>query len=327
MSSNPFPPLLILKQEREVRGWSQKKVAEQLGTKRITVIRWERGQAFPSVYYRGELCKLFGACMEQFFRSVALDSLKARLPVESAVAGMGEHGSLVYAERRFELIGSFEPRTEYQQGPMNQGVLTDQEMPPFPSEKSRLEIQEKRLELQSRCIEETIKIADLTITVLDPACDARVRSLTIRELLTMLQRAYEEGIQEPSLPTLQSVEQTLESVKRARAQTGSSEKRPDLSPLQITDPVSTGLDDTPEKGQESSPHQESIQDDLLRGVRAGKILRNPYGRFTAVLSPEEFAGRSQMVQDIYAALFNGQSVSLVGLSTIGKSSVPHYLCA
>ena len=48
-----------LKRAREQRGWSQARVAEQVGTDAATVSRWERGYATPSPYFREKLCALF----------------------------------------------------------------------------------------------------------------------------------------------------------------------------------------------------------------------------------------------------------------------------
>ena len=48
-----------LKQARELRGWSQAKVAEQIGTDATTVSRWERGLFSPTPYFRERLCTLF----------------------------------------------------------------------------------------------------------------------------------------------------------------------------------------------------------------------------------------------------------------------------
>lgn len=48
-----------LKQARELRGWSQAKVAEQIGTDATTVSRWERGMFSPTPYFREKLCMLF----------------------------------------------------------------------------------------------------------------------------------------------------------------------------------------------------------------------------------------------------------------------------
>src|SRR5215467_11693760 len=48
-----------LKQARERRGWSQERVAEQIGTSARNISRWERGFSFPYPYYREKLCSLF----------------------------------------------------------------------------------------------------------------------------------------------------------------------------------------------------------------------------------------------------------------------------
>lgn len=53
-------PNTLLKTERELRGWSQKYVAQQLGADHYYLSRWERGTAVPSPYYRQKLCTLFG---------------------------------------------------------------------------------------------------------------------------------------------------------------------------------------------------------------------------------------------------------------------------
>lgn len=49
-----------LKHERELRGWSQAKVAMEIGTDPATIGRWERGLSFPYPYFREKLCTLFG---------------------------------------------------------------------------------------------------------------------------------------------------------------------------------------------------------------------------------------------------------------------------
>ncbi|HEU5231046.1 MAG TPA: helix-turn-helix transcriptional regulator, partial [Ktedonobacteraceae bacterium] len=49
-----------LRQERLRRNWSQKEVAEWLGTTINTVSRWELGQTTPSLYFRAKLRELFG---------------------------------------------------------------------------------------------------------------------------------------------------------------------------------------------------------------------------------------------------------------------------
>ncbi len=52
-------PNLRLKEARELRGWSQTYVAEQIGADFYYLSRWERGHTFPSPYYRSKLCALF----------------------------------------------------------------------------------------------------------------------------------------------------------------------------------------------------------------------------------------------------------------------------
>jgi transcriptional regulator with XRE-family HTH domain len=50
---------MLLKQAREEHGWSQKDVAEKIGTDPKTVSRWERRVAYPSPYFRQKLAELF----------------------------------------------------------------------------------------------------------------------------------------------------------------------------------------------------------------------------------------------------------------------------
>ena len=50
----------ILRRERERRGWSQQKIAQELDTTAKNVSRWERGETVPSPYFRERLCQLFG---------------------------------------------------------------------------------------------------------------------------------------------------------------------------------------------------------------------------------------------------------------------------
>ncbi len=53
-------PNLRLKEERELRGWSQKYAADEIGADRYYLSRWEHGTASPSPYYRQKLCAVFG---------------------------------------------------------------------------------------------------------------------------------------------------------------------------------------------------------------------------------------------------------------------------
>lgn len=53
-------PNNLLKRERELRGWSQARVAEEVGTTALNVGRWERGSSMPYPHFREKLCLLFG---------------------------------------------------------------------------------------------------------------------------------------------------------------------------------------------------------------------------------------------------------------------------
>jgi transcriptional regulator with XRE-family HTH domain len=54
-----------LKVERELRGWSQARVAEALGVSTHTVIRWEQRRVIPYPYYREQLAQLFGKSVQE----------------------------------------------------------------------------------------------------------------------------------------------------------------------------------------------------------------------------------------------------------------------
>jgi len=65
-----------LKQARELRGWSQAKVAEQIGTDATTVSRWERGLFLPTPHFRERLCTLFGNNAEELGLLASTGSLE-----------------------------------------------------------------------------------------------------------------------------------------------------------------------------------------------------------------------------------------------------------
>ena len=62
-----------LKQERELRGWSQARVANEIGTDATTVSRWERGLFSPTPYFRERLCALFNKNAEELGLLTSVD--------------------------------------------------------------------------------------------------------------------------------------------------------------------------------------------------------------------------------------------------------------
>ncbi len=53
-------PNELLRYARQERGWSQQRVAEQIGTSEDVISRWERGERSVSPFYQEKLCLLFG---------------------------------------------------------------------------------------------------------------------------------------------------------------------------------------------------------------------------------------------------------------------------
>ena len=58
-------PLSRLKQERELRAWTQSEVAERIGTTQVNVSRWEKGITIPGPYYRQKLGELFSKSVDE----------------------------------------------------------------------------------------------------------------------------------------------------------------------------------------------------------------------------------------------------------------------
>ncbi len=54
-----------LQHERELKGWSQEKLAQEVGTTAKIVGRWERGESKPTPYYRQKLIQIFNKNAEE----------------------------------------------------------------------------------------------------------------------------------------------------------------------------------------------------------------------------------------------------------------------
>lgn len=67
MHQKKYHPNHKLREARELRGWSQEDVAEQLGelVDKSTVSRWERGVAIPQPHYRQKLAELFQTSVQE----------------------------------------------------------------------------------------------------------------------------------------------------------------------------------------------------------------------------------------------------------------------
>ena len=63
----------LLKAARKQQGWSQAKVAEELGITERTVRRWEQGLVVPYPYYRQQLRALFGKTAQDLGLPLEID--------------------------------------------------------------------------------------------------------------------------------------------------------------------------------------------------------------------------------------------------------------
>lgn len=90
-------PNTRLRRERQLRGWSQARVGEQIGSDAINVSRWERGFSSPSPYFREKLCLLFGMTAEQ------LGLLPDREPAEAVAVQTPSRRSRVVATLTYSL--------------------------------------------------------------------------------------------------------------------------------------------------------------------------------------------------------------------------------
>ncbi len=58
-------PRALLVEARTQKRWSQREVADLVGTTYVNISRWERGLTKPSLYFRHKLCTLFGKTEEE----------------------------------------------------------------------------------------------------------------------------------------------------------------------------------------------------------------------------------------------------------------------
>jgi Predicted transcriptional regulators len=70
-----------LKFQRELRGWSQAKIAEEIGCTPNRISSWERGIALPSTYFREKLCLLFQMNAQELGLLLIAEEPDADLPV------------------------------------------------------------------------------------------------------------------------------------------------------------------------------------------------------------------------------------------------------
>src|SRR5947208_11282729 len=65
MSVEERVPNERLRHARSLKGWSQAKLAEEVGTSFEMVSRWERGVTTPTLYFRAKLCEALQMTAEE----------------------------------------------------------------------------------------------------------------------------------------------------------------------------------------------------------------------------------------------------------------------
>src|SRR5436309_5606917 len=65
MSVEERVPNERLRRARSLKGWSQAKLAEEVGSSFEMVSRWERGVTVPTLYFRTQLCDVLGMTAEE----------------------------------------------------------------------------------------------------------------------------------------------------------------------------------------------------------------------------------------------------------------------
>jgi transcriptional regulator with XRE-family HTH domain len=75
-------PNVLLRHERQLRGWSQAHLAEQIDVPDYYISRWERGEVLPSPYYQQKLCAVFGKTAEELGM---LQTTPLTLPVDPPI--------------------------------------------------------------------------------------------------------------------------------------------------------------------------------------------------------------------------------------------------
>ncbi len=96
-----------LREERELRGWSQKYVTDQIGVDPYYLSRWERGTATPSPHYRQKLCLLFGKNEKELgLLQEERSTSSEQLPAEAAVEGVSQAKGLSISAALSALSGS-----------------------------------------------------------------------------------------------------------------------------------------------------------------------------------------------------------------------------
>jgi WD40 repeat protein/transcriptional regulator with XRE-family HTH domain len=103
--TQPLPFSEQLKRERQLRGWSQRKLASQIGCDLKTIRRWESGETLPQAYYRPRIFELFEKNAEELGLLEPKASSSFNVSTEAASSPMPE-ATLLSQEREAQVDSS-----------------------------------------------------------------------------------------------------------------------------------------------------------------------------------------------------------------------------
>ncbi len=104
-------PRTLLVEARLQKGWSQRELAERIGTTYVNISRWERNQTRPSPYFRSKLCTLFGKTEEQ----LDLDASQEDEPESSSVPQSAPAALSLTATRPAQILDPRIPQRSIEQ--------------------------------------------------------------------------------------------------------------------------------------------------------------------------------------------------------------------
>ncbi|MGI9058176.1 MAG: tetratricopeptide repeat protein [Ktedonobacteraceae bacterium] len=100
-NARKFPPNLHLRKARVDRGWSQRELAERIGTTPVNISRWENGSTFPFPYFRQRLGEVFGKTPDELGLVPPSEhgelSLMPPPPAELSLVLPAEEGSRIWS--------------------------------------------------------------------------------------------------------------------------------------------------------------------------------------------------------------------------------------
>jgi len=151
-----------IREERQLRGWSQAELAEKVGADTKSVSRWESGSHLPSYAAQRKLSEFYGQTLEEL-------------------------GFFVTPSNKAEEMGKTSPFPDSPSVKENLDGSMDLEIEKqkLEIEKQKLEIEEQRLELLERRLKlqkNAIEVARQMIEMLNPSENDRARAAIIEAL-------------------------------------------------------------------------------------------------------------------------------------------------